>query len=266
VKKLSKDHVIVLFFFFFFFFHHEKKTSTRMPRFSDREPVVKARNELHTSIMRVLKQVHPDTSMLRIASQILCDQLRELFLRLIDQCQLLTSCVDQKRTISSRTVQTSVRLVLNGELTKHAISEGVKAVTKFTSFASKASQKQRVSLQSRAGLQFPVTRVAEMMRALLGPHVRVARTASVYMTAVLEYITAEVLELAGNAARDNRRRRIVPRHLFLAVSNDQELSRLFRGHVTRGGVMPNIHEFMLPRKRPDDEIPAKGKKKFHNPW
>jgi histone H3/H4 len=220
---------------------------------------VKARNELHTSIMRVLKQVHPDTSMLRIASQILCDQLRELFLRLIDQCQLLTSCVDQKRTISSRTVQTAVRLVLVGELTKHAISEGTKAVTKFTHRSRskpRSGQKQRVSLQQRAGLQFPVTRVAEMMRALLGSSAcAFARTASVYLTAVLEYICAEILELAGNAARDNRRRRIVPRHLYLAVVNDDELSRLFlrschsHWRHARRLCCPNMMKFLQRAKR-----------------
>ncbi|KAM1596803.1 hypothetical protein ACFX1Z_031774 [Malus domestica] len=58
-----------------------------------------------------------------------------------------------------------------------------------------------------------------------------------------------VLELAGNAARDNKKTRIVPRHIQLAVRNDEELSKLLRDvTIANGGVMPNIHNLLLPKK------------------
>ncbi len=72
---------------------------------------------------------------------------------------------------------------------------------------------------SRAGLQFPVGRVHRLLRK--GNYAqRVGAGAPVYLAAVLEYLTAEILELAGNAARDNKKTRIIPRHLQLAVRND----------------------------------------------
>ena len=73
--------------------------------------------------------------------------------------------------------------------------------------------------------------------------------APVYLAAVLEYLCAEILELAGNAARDNKKSRIIPRHISLAVKNDEELNKLLSGvTIAAGGVLPNIHAVLLPSK------------------
>ncbi|XP_078607402.1 histone H2A-like [Branchiostoma floridae x Branchiostoma japonicum] len=115
------------------------------------------------------------------------------------------------------------------------------------------------SRSSRAGLQFPVGRVHRFLRkghyaerVGAGAPVyaeRVGAGAPVYLAAVLEYLTAEILELAGNAARDNKKTRIIPRHLQLAVRNDEELNKLMSGvTIAQGGVLPNIHSVLLPKK------------------
>ncbi|KAL4647519.1 C2 domain-containing protein 2-like [Arapaima gigas] len=104
------------------------------------------------------------------------------------------------------------------------------------------------SRSSRAGLQFPVGRVHRLLRK--GNYAeRVGAGAPVYLAAVLEYLTAEILELAGNAARDNKKTRIIPRHLQLAVRNDEELNKLLGGvTIAQGGVLPNIQAVLLPKK------------------
>ncbi|KAJ1205823.1 hypothetical protein NDU88_001249 [Pleurodeles waltl] len=78
---------------------------------------------------------------------------------------------------------------------------------------------------SRAGLQFPVGRVHRLLRE--GSHAEpVDPCAPAYLAAVLEYLTFEILELASKAARDNKKTRIIPRHLRLAIRNDEELNKL----------------------------------------
>nr|XP_037289844.1 histone H2A-like isoform X2 [Rhipicephalus microplus] len=101
---------------------------------------------------------------------------------------------------------------------------------------------------SRAGLQFPVGRIHRLLRK--GNYAeRVGAGAPVYLAAVLEYLAAEVLELAGNAARDNKKTRIIPRHLQLAIRNDEELNKLLSGvTIAQGGVLPNIQAVLLPKK------------------
>ncbi|KAL5151671.1 putative histone H2A.1 [Glycine soja] len=100
--------------------------------------------------------------------------------------------------------------------------------------------KKGISRSNKAGLQFPVGRIARYLK--IGKYAdRIGSGAPVYL--------ASVLELAGNAAMDNKKTRIMPRHIQLAVRNDEELSRLL-GDVTiaSGGVTPNIHNMLLPKK------------------
>jgi histone H2A len=119
-----------------------------------------------------------------------------------------------------------------------------------------------VTKSAKAGLQFPVGRMARFLKK--GKYAtRVGAGAPVYLAAILEYLTAEILELAGNAARDNKKSRIVPRHIQLAVRNDEELNKLFGGvTIAQGGVLPNIHQVLIPKtKEKAEKTPTKGGKK-----
>ncbi|XP_067116389.1 H2A histone family member 1a like [Osmerus mordax] len=111
-----------------------------------------------------------------------------------------------------------------------------------------AKDNKYTSRSTKAGLTFPVGRIARLLKK--GRYAKcIGSGAAVYLAAVMEYLCAEVLELAGNACRDNKKVRIVPRHVQLAVRNDEELNLLL-GSVTiaEGGVLPNIQAQLLPKK------------------
>ncbi|CAG8602245.1 11256_t:CDS:1 [Ambispora gerdemannii] len=93
----------------------------------------KVRKETYSSyIYKVLKQVHPDTGISNKAMSILNSFVNDIFERIATEASKLAA-YNKKSTISSREIQTAVRLILPGELAKHAVSEGTKAVTKYTS-------------------------------------------------------------------------------------------------------------------------------------
>ncbi|KAL9715189.1 hypothetical protein Ac2012v2_001850 [Leucoagaricus gongylophorus] len=100
---------------------------------SEKKKRKKPRKETYSSyIYKVLKQVHPDTGISNKAMAILNSFVNDIFERIAAEASKLAS-YSRKSTISSREIQTSVRLILPGELSKHAISEGTKSVTKFSS-------------------------------------------------------------------------------------------------------------------------------------
>ena len=120
----------------------------------------------------------------------------------------------------------------------------------------KADSKKSVTKSAKAGLQFPVGRLGRYLKK--GKFAaRIGAGAPVYLGAILEYLTAEILELAGNAARDNKKVRIIPRHIQLAVRNDEELNKLFGGvTIAQGGVLPNIHSVLIPKSSSKKEATA----------
>ena len=110
------------------------------------------------------------------------------------------------RCLSAREVQTAVRMLFPGELAKHAVSEGTKAVTKFTNPRNAGLHGARPR-RHHAGLQFDVEGVVALA-SVANRGVLLTESAGVYLAAVLEYMSAEVLELAGNSARDQGTKRI----------------------------------------------------------
>ncbi len=167
-------------------------------------------------------------------------------------CGGVSECSTTKLVESISSIQSSSsssKVIVASFITSHLIMSGKGKRGK----GGKGKSGKQVSRSAKAGLQFPVGRLARYLKQG-GYAKRVGGAAPVYMAAVLEYIVAEVLELAGNAAKDNKKMRIIPRHIQLAVRNDDELNSFFgNAIIAAGGVLPNINAALLPEK--------KGKKK-----
>ena len=103
----------------------------------------------------------------------------------------------------------------------------------------KATGHKQVSRSAKAGLSFPVGRIARMIKQGRYSE-RVGIGAPVYLAAVLEYLVAEILEVSVMVVRQNKKNRITPRYIFLGLKEDEEFNKLFSHTIiTASGVKPD---------------------------
>ena len=199
-------------------------------------------------IPRLLKQVHPYLGLTSEAKETLNLILNALVIELTNQSIDLLRPKNYKnpgkklsetKTLSTKTMETSTLLLLTRELAKHAISEGKKAVRNFKSF--KKEKDIKTTKADKAKLQLSVSKTENVIRAHLLKTENLSTETSFFTTAVVEYICAELLELSGNACKDEKRQRIKTIDIKKAVINDTELESLIRTlNISLPGVRPAI--------------------------
>lgn len=141
-----------------------------------------------------------------------------------------------------------------GKASKNQYSGKGESIKKEDSGKDKAKPMSR---SARAGLKFPVGRIHRHLKSRTTSHVRVGATAAVYSATIMEYLTSEVIEIAGMASKDLNAKRITARHLQLAIRGDEDLTNLVKAIIPGGGVIPHIHAPLLPKdaESPEAEDP-----------
>jgi histone H3/H4 len=205
----------------------------------------------HMYIKMILKELKPTKKISKNALYQINQLLNLLAKAICEKAHFLNSKEIKsrvKKTISAREIQSSIRLILSGQLVRQAVSTATGSVVKF---ANAAKSEGRTSLQAKAGLKFPVTRTSRFFKKY---NTRVGDSASVYLASVLEYITAEILDISSN--KDGI---LSSRALKLALDNDDDLKSLCKAlcfDIADGGVVP----FFIPfrRKRVVEEEAEEG--------
>ena len=211
----------------------------------------KKKRSFNLYIRKVLKQLHPDRNFSKTALSQVNRCLQIICSHIVDTSFSLANITDTL-TISSRHVLASLEFHMSGAILKHAISEGTKALTKAISTRDSLKQdtqkQQRHRQETIAGLQFSVSYVRSFMK---NKGKRIGWGAPFFLASVLEYLCAEILELAGNVCFDNKKKIIKLRHVTLAIQNDQELKGMFlknKIELIGGGVLPVIEDKLVRQK------------------
>ena len=182
-------------------------------------------------ISRLLSQIHKNLSISSAGKETLNMMLQNVIERILNVAQDITF-LGNKMTIGGGEVQIGTDIILPEKLGKNCISEARRSIGKFSSQnqggLSDGNRAKPVTKSSRAGLVIPVTRIGNFMRSKTSGS-RQGAGAPIYMAAVIEYLTCELLELSGNVTLNDKSEIISPHHIFLAVSSDDELSELFKG-------------------------------------
>jgi histone H3/H4 len=215
-----------------------------------------------TYISKVLKQIDPRNGITSNSKQQLNSAICIIAKKIADMALKLT-IISKKKTISSKEISNVVKLLLVDELQTNAEKEGQKAIKNFSCQNNIGGGRQM-----KSGILFPPSICEKFLRQFGLSKLMVTNNAPVFMASVLEYITAEILDLAHVNTTKNKRVRITIRDLQISIDNDVELQTLFKNlHISflGGGVKQFIHASILQRNLHQHKqiIPADKNKKSH---
>jgi len=183
-------------------------------------------------IHKLLKQVFLKNEITHNAksqlNSVLCNICKYIILHSID-----------KKTVNNKDIICILHTILSGELLKNCIIEGEKAVNNFANFVKNDENKKRVSKQYKANIIFSPSIIDKIFKN----EIKISNSSKIFISAVLEYLTFEILDLSIIFCKDDNRSRITIRDIQIAVKTDNELNKLFNKLniiLLGGGVLPTI--------------------------
>ena len=201
-----------------------------------------------TYINKVLRKSFPDGGVTSNSKQQLNSMLC-IIANIISEKSVEFTKLAKKRTLSDREVVNAVQVLFSSDLGLKAVEEGHRAKDSYVKNTGKKSG--GMSRQQRSGLIFPPSVAEKFLRDFGYSNVMVSNFASIYLAAVLEYVASDMLELAYNRVRDEKRVRVTIRDLELSVRNDKCLNKMFvENNISflGGGNVPYVHPSLLCKK------------------
>jgi histone H2A len=211
----------------------------------DEKSTKKKNHNFEIFISKILKQVSEHGNITLNAKQ----QLNSFLCILAKKISYISSeltIFSKKKTISEKEVRNSIKLILIDDILKNSLIEGEKAIETF--------EKNDIggSRQNKAGIIFPPSITEKFLRNFGNSKLMITSLAPIYLAAVLEYLTFEILDLSNNYVNDDKRVRITIRDIEIAIRNDYELDKLFNKinvSFLGGGVIPFIHPSLIRKSK-----------------
>lgn len=200
--------------------------------------------DLRSSVRKTLKSVAKDLKIAKVALSVLTSLASDLT-KSIGNAAVVLLQQTKAKTLKQETAKLATKQTLKGELAKHAVSSGAKAVNNF-------SLAERGSTTERAQLHFSVPRISSLLRiGDAGRPARLAKPAAVFVAGVVQYVVEEIFEHAALITRNEKRKLILSHAIKLAIEKDEEIAAIkaFANLAIRnGGVTPHIEAALLPKK------------------
>ena len=174
-------------------------------------------------IQKALKQVSKNEITSNAKQQL--NNLLIIIAKLITEKTLYLVEVSKKKTISVKELENSVGILFSGELKNVIIEEGKKSVIKFRENIDE--EKKGFSVQNKIGIIFPPSMCEKFLRKFGNSNIMITVESPVYLASVLEYISAEILDLSSSIASAHNRIRITVRDLEIAIRTDYEFNSFF---------------------------------------